>query len=70
MENKYSDEIANLGGTGTLQRPVKSGVITATMYYSSGAYHGALDYGVPIGTNVYAAADGVVLQASWRSAIS
>ena len=67
MENKYSDEIANLGGTGTLQRPVKSGVITATMYYSSGAYHGALDYGVPIGTNVYAAADGVVLQASWRS---
>lgn len=66
LESKYSDEIANLGGTGTLQRPVKSGVITATMYYSSGVYHGALDYGVPIGTNVYAAAEGVVLSASWR----
>lgn len=48
-------------GTGFLQSPVKSGSITATMYYSSGAYHGALDYGVPSGTTVYAAADGVVL---------
>lgn len=67
MENEYEDEIADLGGTGTLQRPVKSGPITATMYYSSGVYHGALDYGVPIGTNVYAAAEAVVLAAGWRS---
>lgn len=63
---KYSDQIANLGGDGTFQRPVKSGVITATMYYSSGAYHGALDYGVPVGTTVYAAGDGVVLARGWR----
>ena len=34
------------------------------MYYSSGRYHGAIDYGVPIGTTVYAAADGVVLSAT------
>ena len=67
LENKYSDKIANLGGNGTLQRPVKSGVITATMYYSSGAYHGALDYGIPIGTEVYAAAEGVVLVAGWSN---
>lgn len=68
LENKYSDKIANLGGTGTLQKPVKSGVITATMYYpSSGSYHGALDYGVPIGTEVYAAAEGVVLIAGWSN---
>ena len=67
LENKYSDKIANLGGNGTLQRPVKSGVITATMYYSSGTYHGALDYGIPIGTNVYAAEEGVVLTAGWSS---
>lgn len=67
MENKYSDKIANLGGTGTLQRPVRSGVITATMYYSSGRYHGALDYGVPVGTEVYAAADGVILAANWSN---
>ncbi|MBQ3145581.1 MAG: peptidoglycan DD-metalloendopeptidase family protein [Clostridia bacterium] len=67
LENKYSDKIANLGGNGTLQRPVKSGVITATMYYSSGIYHGALDYGIPIGTEVYAAAEGVVLAAGWSN---
>ncbi len=56
----------NLGGSGIFQRPVQSGVITATMYYSSGAYHGAIDYGVPVGTTVYAAGDGVVLNANWR----
>ncbi len=67
MENKYGDKIADLGGTGTLQKPVRSGVITATMYYSSGRYHGALDYGVPIGTEVYAAAEGVVLAANWSN---
>lgn len=51
----------NAGGSGFLQSPVKTGTITATMYYSSGKYHGALDYGVPIGTTVYAATDGVVI---------
>ena len=66
MQQQYSGEIADLGGDGTLQKPVKGGVITATMYYSSGAYHGAIDYGVPEGTTVYAAADGVVLAAGWR----
>ena len=49
------------GGSGYLQRPVKTGSITATMYYSSGSYHGALDYGVSVGMPVYAAADGVVM---------
>lgn len=67
LERQYSGKIENLGGTGTLQRPVKSGVITATMYYSSGAYHGAIDYGVPVGTEVYAAADGVVLASTWSN---
>ena len=43
-----------------LRRPVNSGKITATMYYSNGSYHGALDYGIPVGTPIYAAADGVV----------
>lgn len=59
-------ETVDLGGSGIFQRPVASGTITATMYYSSGVYHGALDYGVPVGTTVYAAGDGVVLSAGWR----
>lgn len=65
VANKYQDEIANLGGTGTLQKPVKSGVITATWYYPSGNFHGALDYGVSVGTKVYAAEEGVVIAAGW-----
>lgn len=46
-------------------RPVKSGKITATMYYSSGKYHGAVDFGVSVGTPVYAAADGIVVTSTW-----
>ena len=48
-------------GKGFLRKPLNTGVITATMYYSDGSYHGAIDYGVPIGTPVFAAADGVVV---------
>jgi len=66
-EEKYSDKIANLGGNGTFQKPIRSGVITATMYYSSGAYHGALDWGIPVGTEVYAAEDAVVLTVGWSN---
>lgn len=46
-------------------RPVKSGKITATMYYSSGKYHGAVDFGVSVGTPVYVAADGIVVTSTW-----
>lgn len=41
--------------------PVNGGTVTCNGYYSSGRFHGAIDYGVSIGTPVYAAADGVVL---------
>ncbi len=46
-------------------KPVKSGKITAQMYYSSGKYHGAVDFGVSVGTPVYAAADGIVVTSTW-----
>ena len=64
-EDKYSDKIENLGGSGKLQKPIKSGVVTATWYYPSGSFHGAIDWGVPVGTEVYAAEDGAVLTAGW-----
>lgn len=49
-------------GSGFLMRPVSGGSITANGYYpSSGKFHGAIDYAVPLGTPVYAAADGVVM---------
>lgn len=65
LEELKNNEKASVVGSGFLQAPVKNGTITATMRYSNGSYHGALDYGVPIGTTVYAAADGVVLTASY-----
>ena len=49
---------SNAGG---FIRPVNGGTVTCNGYYSSGRFHGAIDYGVSVGTPVYAAADGVVL---------
>lgn len=48
-------------GSGVFSKPVKTGSITAQAYYSSGKFHGAIDYGVSVGTPVYAAAAGVVM---------
>ena len=42
-------------------RPVSGGSISTNGYYSSGRFHGAIDYAVSSGSPVYAAADGVVL---------
>lgn len=64
---QYQDDIANLGGSGRLQMPVRGGTITCNMYYSSGKYHGAMDIGVVVGTKVYAAEEGIVLQAGWNN---
>lgn len=63
-----SGSSSNSGGSVSSQgfiRPVKTGSITATMYYSSGKYHGAVDFGVSVGTPVYAAADGIVVTSTW-----
>lgn len=72
-EKKYAEQLEALKnngssggstaptGSGYLMRPVKGGSISANGYYSNGRFHGAIDYAVPSGTPVYAAADGVVM---------
>lgn len=69
-EEKYKKELEELqnsssgggsAGAGYFMRPVNGGYISARAYYSSGRFHGALDYAVSSGTPVYAAADGVVM---------
>ena len=53
---------SSTAGSGFFMKPVSGGALTADGYYpSSKKFHGALDYGVPVGTPVYAAADGVVM---------
>ena len=49
------------GGSGYLIKPVSGGRVTANGYYSTGKFHGAIDYGIPVGNTVMAAADGVVM---------
>ena len=64
-EKKYEQQINDLenvpAGSGFFSSPVNSNNITAKAYYSSGKFHGAIDYGIPVGTPVYAAAEGVVM---------
>lgn len=62
-ENSSNNNNSNttITSSGYLMRPVASNNITAKAYYSSGKFHGAIDYGVPVGTTVMAAADGVVM---------
>ncbi len=49
------------GGTGQLSYPTDSRTISAGFpNYSSGGYHGGIDFPVSTGSNVYAAADGIV----------
>ena len=52
------------GGAGTLQVPLEGNPpITSYVYRKDGTtWHGALDYGVKVGTPVYAAADGVIVK--------
>ena len=70
-EEKYKQQLEALknnassnssaAGSGFLMRPVSGGYISARAYYSSGKFHGALDYAISVGTPIYAAADGVVM---------
>ena len=70
-EEKYKQQLEALknnagssgssAGAGYFMRPVSGGYESAKAYYSSGKFHGALDYAVSVGTPVYAAADGDVM---------
>lgn len=64
-EQKYQKQLEELikpsTGSGYFMRPISGGSISANGYYSSGKFHGAIDYAVSVGTTVVAAADGVVM---------
>lgn len=48
-------------GSGYFMKPVSGGTISTNGYYSSGKFHGAIDYAISSGSPVYAAAAGVVM---------
>lgn len=59
LKNNSSSTVA---GSGFFIKPISGGTMTANGYYpSSGKYHGAIDWAIPSGTKVVAAADGVVM---------
>ena len=69
-EEKYRKQLEELeknsgsnsmASSGFFMRPVSGGTISAKSHYSTGKFHGGIDYAVPVGTTVVAAADGVVM---------
>lgn len=62
QEEQNGGSGSNYTGTGTFIKPVNTGSITAGWRYSNGALHAAVDYGIPVGTPVYASAAGVVIK--------
>ncbi len=59
--NKKNNNTGASTGSGYFMRPVSGGSISTNGYYSSGKFHGAIDYAISVGTPVYAAAAGVVM---------
>lgn len=59
--NSSSGGSSSSSGSGYFIRPINGGTISCNGYYSSGKFHGAIDYAVSSGTPVYAAAAGVVM---------
>ncbi|WP_226575920.1 M23 family metallopeptidase [Acuticoccus sediminis] len=69
----YYDPDGRTGDRFLLRKPVARGVLTSTFgprrhpIYHRVRMHNGVDYGAPRGTQIYAAADGVVSQAGWTS---
>ena len=67
-KNNNSNSSSNSGsnsntpsGSGYFIKPISGGTVSTNGYYSSGKFHGAVDWAVSSGTTVVAAADGVVM---------
>lgn len=70
----FLDRLNNLGDkalgyfNGGLVKPIKNGRITSGFGVGRGGYtHMGTDFAVPVGTPIYAAADGVVQNAGWNA---
>ena len=62
LEALKNNSSSNKAGSGFFIKPISGGTMSANGYYpSSGKYHGAIDWAIPSGTTVVAAADGVVM---------
>lgn len=60
-KNNNSGSFTTPTGSGYFMKPVSGGSISTNGYYSTGKFHGAIDYAISSGSPVYAAAAGVVM---------
>lgn len=60
-KNNNSGSFTTPTGSGYFMKPVSGGSISTNGYYSSGKFHGAIDYAISSGSPVHAAAAGVVM---------
>ena len=60
-KNNNSGSFTTPTGSGYFMKPVSGGSISTNGYYSSGKFHGAIDYAISSGSPVYTAAAGVVM---------
>lgn len=70
VEDEIRATISNAGsygsGSGQLRYPTDSSMISAGYpNYSSGSYHGGVDFPVSTGSNIYAASSGVVIKVAY-----
>ena len=69
LHMSIGDNYVGGSGNGKMINPCPNGTFNGNDYpnYSSGAYHGGRDISCPKGTPVYAAADGIVVKATYMN---